>query len=639
MFRAGDKSQQSKPNLTIDKLIHFVWAGGRMMGADKQDVVLKWANANPEYEVNIWIDSKTTSNEELENFIRDTLDKSQHKNIKLRDIVAENLDDEYVRYEIDGTRKNYGGSSDKLRYTILYQNGGLYVDADVLPVGSLPDIIPAPHGALFAPHSQGIRTIGNDTLLAVRGSEIFRDLAELSRKSYDRSHHDWQNKKDLTISSIEGYPASYDVLYALDSPAVKGSITLDRTGPALVRNYLKSRGIIIPKDVLSKEGEVPVNVAAMVRLNKDYKINPEYLVDGKYFKAIEQEGGIKNTLGWMKTGIVDAPYETKLAMTLSSIKFEIEHMGMLRINEHVAALVHHKSGKEIISEEKALKDLLRALSEKFDSGEIPRDKILTYQILPYMGYGVGEEFYLKYFQNDQTQRFSTHQKMLEKFILGNSEDFKSLSDEEVCSLFQKVIHTCGGLDGIIKNTDELNIFFNFTKRILPRIDTYPKAINFIFEKFPAESLAEMIKSKLRYIAAYNNDTKQAQLKSSAFICKIVDGVTSNNQLVNLLSDMELISQRDYNLLRAASDKLHRKFGNTVTWNEVITAIINKIFENIKSNPQRNAMTREEVKHLRNLLKISRKRRIISLFSGNDILAEFDRLIGFDKKSGVKKHRE
>jgi hypothetical protein len=636
MFRPGDKSQQTQSAPVIDKLIHFVWAGGRMMGDDKQEVVLKWANANPGYEVNIWIDSKTTSKEDLDSFLREILGKSQCRNIKLRDIVAENLDDEYVRYEIDGTRKNYGGSSDKLRYTILYQNGGLYVDADVLPVGSLPDIIHAPHGALFAPHSQGIRTIGNDTLLAVRGSEIFRDLAQLARESYDKSHHDWQNKKDLTISSIEGYPASYDVLYALESSYVKGSITLDRTGPALVRNYLRSKGIIRPYDVLSKEGEVPVNVAAIVLLDKDYEIDPTYLVEGKYFAAIELVSGNKNTLGWMNTGIVDAPYETKLAMTLSSIIFEIEHMGILRLNEHIAALVYQKNGNGGVTEEKALQDLLSALDEKFESGEISAGKIQAYQIVPYMCQGSGEKFYLKYFQKDQSQQFSTHAKILENLILGKLDpEFKALRDEDACSLLQKIFHACGGVENIIRHPDERNMFFNFCKRILPKIDAYPKTINCLFEKAPDEMLAKLIKTQLRQIAANNLNIKDAKAKASAFICMIVGGMASNKQLINLLSEMQLNPLGDYNLLRMESDILRAKFGNTATWDKVIKAIKSKIIENITSNPEDHAMTDEEIKKLRGLLAIPSQRLLSRLFNDDDILAEFDRLTSNKGQSGIK----
>jgi len=93
-------------NNPIPKVIHFIWLG-RPMPKWYSEVIDDWRQKNPSFDINIW------GNEKSENFIKD---KHSHKTFS--------------------KSKNFGIKSDVLRYEILKQEGGLYVDTDFLCLSS-----------------------------------------------------------------------------------------------------------------------------------------------------------------------------------------------------------------------------------------------------------------------------------------------------------------------------------------------------------------------------------------------------------------------------------------------------------------------------------------------------------------------
>lgn len=101
----------------IPKLIHFIWIGSKIP-SKYIDNVLSYAKNNSNYTIYIWLDDNTLS--------QNIKDFSLMNNIELHNI------NEIILINKKGFElmENYGGKADILRYEIIYNYGGMYIDID-----------------------------------------------------------------------------------------------------------------------------------------------------------------------------------------------------------------------------------------------------------------------------------------------------------------------------------------------------------------------------------------------------------------------------------------------------------------------------------------------------------------------------
>jgi mannosyltransferase OCH1-like enzyme len=85
----------------IPKIIHQIWIGNKKIPKEYKYYMKSWKIYNPEWEYNLWTDDNLP----------------EIKNKKVKEILNSN-------------KYHYSIKSDLLRYYILYEYGGLYVDAD-----------------------------------------------------------------------------------------------------------------------------------------------------------------------------------------------------------------------------------------------------------------------------------------------------------------------------------------------------------------------------------------------------------------------------------------------------------------------------------------------------------------------------
>lgn len=119
----------------LPKIIHFIWAGGEKLLPNRSvESIKSWAESvqeDPLCKIYLWVDQKTTSSTFLykqeEEFFKN------EKNIEIQDVEIFREASQYIAYELDRLRSNYGASSDMLRYKILYEYGGAYFDSDIYP--------------------------------------------------------------------------------------------------------------------------------------------------------------------------------------------------------------------------------------------------------------------------------------------------------------------------------------------------------------------------------------------------------------------------------------------------------------------------------------------------------------------------
>lgn len=154
----------------IPKIIHFIWVGPNPLPDKYIENILRWAQQNPSFQVNLWVDRKsaverapaetkaassavesdfekglkvqkawytTAFPKAARNILGADATPEQVQNllgrIMQREITDEKMISAAVRYEIDRLQPNYGAASDLLRYAILTHFGGCYFDTDVRP--------------------------------------------------------------------------------------------------------------------------------------------------------------------------------------------------------------------------------------------------------------------------------------------------------------------------------------------------------------------------------------------------------------------------------------------------------------------------------------------------------------------------
>lgn len=103
----------SQEMLRIPKVVHFIWIGPRQFPRESVENVRTWMAKNPEWTFYFWTDRQRP------------LPCPGMKLRMVRDLHFLNLRDCFAKSD------NYGEKSDLLRYEILFQEGGVYVDHDV----------------------------------------------------------------------------------------------------------------------------------------------------------------------------------------------------------------------------------------------------------------------------------------------------------------------------------------------------------------------------------------------------------------------------------------------------------------------------------------------------------------------------
>lgn len=108
-----DSINQEEVRGSIPKKIHFIWVGPKDFPKTSIKNIYSWIEKNPEYHVYFWSDRERSL---------------PHPLMELRLVSDFNwlfLKEQFL------DSNNYAEQSDLLRYEILYQEGGIYVDHDV----------------------------------------------------------------------------------------------------------------------------------------------------------------------------------------------------------------------------------------------------------------------------------------------------------------------------------------------------------------------------------------------------------------------------------------------------------------------------------------------------------------------------
>jgi hypothetical protein len=99
--------------LHVPKIIHFIWIGPKAFPRESVENIRSWIAKHPDWTIKFWTDRERP------------LPHKQMQLARVQDLQFIKLYDCYKKSD------NYAEKSDLLRYEILYQEGGIYVDHDV----------------------------------------------------------------------------------------------------------------------------------------------------------------------------------------------------------------------------------------------------------------------------------------------------------------------------------------------------------------------------------------------------------------------------------------------------------------------------------------------------------------------------
>ncbi|RUR19660.1 hypothetical protein ELY21_03420 [Legionella sp. km535] len=187
------------PDKIIPKNLHAIWLGGTLR-EDGEKNLIDWKKQNPDYTLNLWVDSRTYLTSELQELYKNLILWAKTNGIVINDInpdikeqqrlqdvnypreIYENMaSSKYYEDELFIEQPNYAAASDILRAEILYHQGGIYFDAeDVFPGEPLGNLS-CTHGILIHKTTNGL----NNDLIA---SEVNGPMIDSYRKVIQRNY-------------------------------------------------------------------------------------------------------------------------------------------------------------------------------------------------------------------------------------------------------------------------------------------------------------------------------------------------------------------------------------------------------------------------------------------------------------------
>ena len=323
---------------SIDNIAHFIWIGGSDISRETTGNIIDFKRKNPDFTVNLWTDNSKKTESDI---VSQGLSLSGFKkNVAIRSIstLYEN-DNEVigssltmprmsilksaVSREVNGSYNNLAAASDLLRYAILAQEGGIYLDVDVHTEERMDAYTEMNEGiliyqgddggvsnAVMASEADGanINTILNYALSPYdRNGKMptFQENQESPMTTYFRLYGVRStNKKDdeyLTRSTQIAGGNATSAMYGAKRfyPQARRHLTLSVTGPRMLVNYLSASEAdgTAREDLLFPDPNFFGQRGALNRTTQVHEHNPN-LNDGGHWTGLRRDyrGGRRSSV-------------------------------------------------------------------------------------------------------------------------------------------------------------------------------------------------------------------------------------------------------------------------------------------------------------------------------------------------------
>ena len=172
----------------VPKVIHFIWIGPKPFPSESIENVKSWIGKHPDWTIKFWTDRDRP------------LPHKQMQRARIQDLRFTKL------FECFKKSENYAEKSDLLRYEILYQEGGIYVDHDVKCVKSFEPLCQAYDFfcGMELPFPNMVSVLPTNNLLGSRpGHPILKRSMEWLDQEWDRIENEYPGKdRDSLINRV-----------------------------------------------------------------------------------------------------------------------------------------------------------------------------------------------------------------------------------------------------------------------------------------------------------------------------------------------------------------------------------------------------------------------------------------------------
>ncbi len=374
MLETKHTEHEVPPERFLPKTIHAIWAGGaKSLPNDGIVNLVNWSYLNPGFKVTLWIDPNTlpmttTYDDVVADYKKRLMIAfaSRHgealsvefdslfeiRNIRESGICETKGDD--VDYAIDRLDPNYGLSSDILRYRILYKYGGVYIDStDVMPGSDTMEFLSKIKYANFdkvcKAHMLYVDHLSQQTLDASAKLPEF----ELQNSNFSRLTEE-QQQEILASSTLgndsfictKGNPImlqfAEETRNRLRPTTDLDQITLAYGGFNTKDRTIELSGPDMVKSIILDDAKGRVKQSSKLKIPA-YTKSGSYLLPLKHteYVAVRPPAGQRNSRNWNNVGIDMSrvsSIEDACIMIVKTAAFEIENMGIFRLEDHMQTL-------------------------------------------------------------------------------------------------------------------------------------------------------------------------------------------------------------------------------------------------------------------------------------------------------------
>lgn len=158
----------------IPKKLHFIWIGDESKMPDR--CMDTWMSKNRDYKVNIW-DNRALRSRKWKNYTQ------------LYEMLA---------------KQDFAGASDIMRYEILYEEGGIYVDADSVCLKPLEDwLLDCNAFAVWEQEHIRNNLVANGFIGGVPGAEVWKMCMDgVAKEDCTRMELAWKITGPMLLTNI-----------------------------------------------------------------------------------------------------------------------------------------------------------------------------------------------------------------------------------------------------------------------------------------------------------------------------------------------------------------------------------------------------------------------------------------------------
>jgi len=262
----------------IPKVLHFIWIGPRSFPRESIENIKSWVAKHPEWEVKFWTDRDRPLPYP---FMQKVLIQD-FKFLKLRDCFEKS--------------ENYAEKADLLRYEILYQEGGVYVDHDVKcfePFDALNRSYDLFCGLELPSQSPLSSVHATNNLIGARsGHFILKNCMDWVCEHWDEIEKQYPGKdKDAVIQRVAHRTFAAFAISVRNFAGKQGNI--DMVFPALYFNAPKDRLAVMARHLYAGtwfENETPFEKKTRERLMIITKKTNKILLFTSFVSAINLMG-------------------------------------------------------------------------------------------------------------------------------------------------------------------------------------------------------------------------------------------------------------------------------------------------------------------------------------------------------------